>query len=66
MDQNGPLQAKMDDFGPSWSRDCQNPGWNKVILTKMAVWAILGHFGTEVHFLTVPRPLPKFLAIKNL
>ena len=34
------------------------PVRNKVILTKMVVWTILGHFG-PVHFPTVLRPLPK-------
>ena len=57
MDQNGPLQAKMDHFGPFWSRECQNPVRNKVILTKMVVGTILDHFG-PVLFPTVPRPLP--------
>ena len=35
---------KMEPFRPKWtkwSRECQNPVRNKVILTKMVVWAIL-------------------------
>ena len=58
MDQNGPQWTKMDHFGPFWSRECQNPVRNKVILTKMVVRTILDHFG-PVHFPTVPRPFPR-------
>ena len=61
MDQNGPLQAKMDQNGPFWSilvSRMLNPVRNKVILTKMVVWTILDHFG-PVRFPTVPRPFPK-------
>ena len=47
----------MDHFGPFWSCKCSNPVQNKVILTKMVFWTILGHFG-PVHFPTVPRPFP--------
>ena len=36
-----PKWTKMDHFGPFWSRECQNPVRNKVILTKMVVWTIL-------------------------
>ena len=59
MDQNRPLQAKMgqmDHFGPFWSRECQNPVRNKLILTKMVVWTIWDRFG-PAHLPTVPRPL---------
>ena len=35
MDQDGPLQAKIDQNGPFWSIECSNPVRSKVILTKM-------------------------------
>ena len=55
VDQNGHfVQAKMDQSGPF---GLENPVRNKVILTKMAVWTILDHFG-PAFFPTVPRPLP--------
>ena len=41
MDLLRPKWTKMDHFGPFWSRECQNPVRNKVILTKMVVWTIL-------------------------
>ena len=60
----GPKWTKMDLFrpkwtqnGPFWSRECQNPVRNKLILAKMVVWTILDHFG-PVHIPTVRRPLP--------
>ena len=52
-----PKWTKMDHFGPFWSREYQNPVRNKVILTKMVVLTILGHFG-PVHFPTTLRRLP--------
>ena len=56
-----PKLTKIDHFGPFWSRECQNPVRNKVILTKMVVWTVLDHFG-PVHFPTVPQPLPIYCA----
>ena len=44
MDQNGPLQVKMDQDEPFWSilvSRMLNPVRNKVILTKMVVWTIM-------------------------
>ena len=59
----GPKWTKMDLVRPKWTilvhlvSRMQNPVRNKVIVTKMVVWTILGHFGS-VHFPTVLRPLP--------
>ena len=49
----------MGHLGPSWSRECQDPVRNKVILTKMVVVTILDHFG-PVHFPIVLRRLLRF------
>ena len=50
----------MDHFGPFWSRECQSPVQNKVILTKTVVLTILDHFvrGACVQNETAPE---KFL-----
>ena len=57
----GPKWTKIDTFRPKWTilvhfglANTKNPVRNKVILTKMAVLTILGHFG-PVHFPTVLR-----------
>ena len=61
MDQNGPLEAKMDQDGPFWSilvSRMLKSSSDQAILTKMVAWTILDHFG-PVHFPTVLRSLPK-------
>ena len=61
MDQNNQIRLfrpKWTICGPFWSRECQNPVRNKVMLTKMVVLTILGHLD-PVHLPTVPRPLLK-------
>ena len=70
MDLFRPRWAKIDDFGPFWSRECYNPVRNEVILTKKVDWTILDHSG-PAHFPTVPRPRPSLardncLATRNL
>ena len=67
MDQNGPLQAKMDQNGPFWSilvSRMLKSSSEEVILTKMVVWTILDHFD-PVHFPTVPRPFPSRVASES-
>ena len=54
----------MDQNGPFWSREYQNPVRNKVILTKMVALTILDHFG-PVHFPTVLRRLLRNLQFRG-
>ena len=53
----GPKWTSSGQNGPFWSNLCPHPVRNKVILTKMVIWTILGQFG-PAHFRTVLRPLP--------